>query len=76
MQSLVTWNGAGVKILPVLSRFALKFRYICRRLMVDLVLAFPTPFRFSFDRSGFMEWLDLLKPCFRGGPEVDLTFAI
>jgi hypothetical protein len=72
----LTWKGAGVNIFPVLSRFALKFLYICNLLMVDFERTFATPFSPSLGLSGFMEWFDLLKPCFRGAPPVDRTFGI
>lgn len=70
------WKGAGLRIFPVLSRFALKFLYICSRLIVDLERGFPTPFKFSFGLSGFIEWLDLLKPCLRGAPDAERTFGM
>ena len=72
----LTWKGAGVIIFPVLSRFGLKFLYICNRLMVAFERTFATPLSPSVGRSGFMEWLDLLKPCFRGGPPVERTLGI
>lgn len=63
-------------IFPVRSLLALKFLYIWRRLIVPFVLGFATPFKPDLGLSGFIEWFDLLKPCFRGAPEALRTFGI
>lgn len=54
-KKMFTWKGAGVMILPVRSRLALKFLYICKRLIVPFVLGLATPLRPDFGLSGFME---------------------
>lgn len=44
--------------------------------MVPLERGLLMPFNPSVGRSGFMEWLALFIPCFRGGPVDDRVVGI
>ena len=55
-EGTLDWNGAGLMILPEESLLALKFLYICNRLIVALSRALLTPFRPSVFLSWFILW--------------------